>query len=62
MKFTNIGDSEELKFVVKDNFEMKNNRPKFNKEYTDPVNAKAFAAELIKHTYQNGWSLPEMPS
>jgi hypothetical protein len=62
MKFTNIGDSEELKFVVKDNFEMKDNRPRFNKEYTDPVNAKDFAAELIKHTYQNGWSLPEMPS
>jgi hypothetical protein len=28
---------------------------------TDPINAKAFAAELIKHKYRSGWDLPEMP-
>ena len=28
---------------------------------TDPVNAKAFAEELIKHNYREGWKLPDMP-
>jgi hypothetical protein len=30
---------------------------------TDPFSAKAFAAELVKHTYRKGgWELPEMPA
>ena len=33
----------------------------FNKTWTDPVDANAYAAELIKHTYREGWSLPDMP-
>jgi hypothetical protein len=28
---------------------------------TDPVNALAFAEELIKHDYRDGWKLPDMP-
>jgi hypothetical protein len=35
--------------------------PSFNRKYTEPVSAKAFAAELIKHNYREGWALPEMP-
>lgn len=27
---------------------------------SDPVHAKEFAAELIKHTYRAGWNLSEM--
>lgn len=27
----------------------------------ESVSAKAFADELIKHTYREGWSLPDMP-
>ncbi len=36
--------------------------PRFNKVWDEPINAKAFAQDLIKHTYRDGWSLPEMPS
>ncbi len=28
----------------------------------DPFSAKEFAAELIKHTYHNGFTLPDMPA
>ena len=35
--------------------------PTFNKTWTEPVNANAFAQELIKHTYRDGWKLPDMP-
>ena len=27
----------------------------------NPEHAKAFAEELIKHTYRPGWTLPAMP-
>jgi len=26
------------------------------------MNAKEFANEMIKHNYQEGWSLPDMPA
>ena len=35
--------------------------PKFDKVWTDPVPAKQFAEELIKHNYRQGWNLPAMP-
>ena len=35
--------------------------PKFNKIWTDPVNAQAYAQELIRHNYRQGWKLPDMP-
>ncbi|HOF20291.1 MAG TPA: gfo/Idh/MocA family oxidoreductase, partial [Bacteroidales bacterium] len=28
----------------------------------ETVSAKAFADELIRHTYREGWSLPDMPA
>lgn len=61
MEFTNIGDNEELKIVLEDNFSIKDGHPTFNKVWTDPMNAKEFANEMIKHTYRDGWSLPDMP-
>jgi hypothetical protein len=61
MKFTNIGASETIKTVVKDGFTIKDGHPSFNKDWTDPVNAQAFAAELINHNYREGWKLPAMP-
>ncbi|MEN8124577.1 MAG: Gfo/Idh/MocA family oxidoreductase [Bacteroidota bacterium] len=61
MAFTNITDSEKIKIVEKDNFKIHDGHPTFNKDYTDPVSAKAFAAELIKHDYRDGWKLPDMP-
>jgi len=62
MKFTNIGDNEEIKTVIKDGFTIHDGHPTFDKTWTDPVNANAYAAELVKHTYREGWSLPDMPA
>ncbi len=61
MKFTNIGADETIKTVIKDGFTIKDGHPSFNKDWTEPVNAQTFAAELINHKYRDGWSLPEMP-
>jgi hypothetical protein len=62
MQFKNIGDDERLKICIEDNFSVHNGHPTFNKKWTDPMPAQAFAAELIKHTYRNGWNLPAMPA
>ncbi len=62
MQFTNLTDDEKIRICVEDNFSIKDGHPTFQKKWTDPMPAKAFAAELIKHTYRNGWSLPAMPA
>ena len=61
MRFTNIGNDENIKFKVKDGFAVHDGHPTFQNKYTDDINAQAFAAELIKHTYREGYSLPDMP-
>lgn len=61
MEFTNIGDDENIRIVIEDGFNITDGHPTFNKTMTDPINAKAFAAELVKHNYRDGWSLPDMP-
>ncbi len=61
MKFTNITPDETLKIMVEDGFSIKDGHPTFNKVWTDPFNALAFAQELIKHNYRDGWKLPDMP-
>ena len=61
MQFTNIKDDETIKILIKDDFKVVDGDPKFNKIWTDPVNAKQFASELIKHNYRDGWKLPDMP-
>ena len=62
MRFTNLDDSEMIKTVIKDGFEIKDGHPTFDKDWTDPVPATEFTAELIKHTYRDPWSLPDMPA
>lgn len=62
MKFTNIGANEEIRTVIKDGFQIKDGHPTFDKVWTDPVNAIAYSQELIKHTYREGWTLPDMPA
>ena len=62
MRFTNIGDDETIRTVIKDGFAIVDGHPTFNKDWTEPVSANAFAEELIKHTYRDGWSLPNMPN
>ncbi|WP_299578175.1 Gfo/Idh/MocA family oxidoreductase [uncultured Sunxiuqinia sp.] len=62
MEFTNLNDSEEIRTVIKDGFAIHDGHPTFKKTWTDPVSAKEFASELIKHTYRAPWSLPDMPA
>jgi predicted dehydrogenase len=62
MKFTNLTDEEKVKICLEDNFTLVDGDPKFNKKWTEPVPAKDFAAELIKHTYRAPFTLPDMPA
>jgi hypothetical protein len=62
MRFTNVNDQEKIKIVTEDNFSIKDGHPTFNRKFTDPVSAKEFAAELIKHTYRDPYKLPDMPA
>ena len=61
MRFTNIPSNAEIRTVIEDGFKIKDGHPTFDKTWTDPVNANAFAQELIKHTYRDGWKLADMP-
>ena len=62
MRFTNINDNETLRIVIKDGFKIHDGHPTFDKTYTEPpLNAQAFAQELIKHNYREGWKLPALP-
>ena len=62
MQFTNIGDGEEIRFIISEGFKIRGGHPSFNAKMSDPINAKEFASELIKHNYRTGWNLPVMPS
>jgi hypothetical protein len=62
MKFTNITDDDKIQICIEDGFSIHNGHPTFNKKFTDKMSAKAFATELISHTYRNGWTLPPMPA
>jgi hypothetical protein len=62
MTFTNISDSDTIKTVIEDGFKIEDGHPTFDKTWTEDMSAKEFAAELIKHTYREGWSLPDMPT
>jgi hypothetical protein len=61
MKFTNIGEDEKLSFRLQNQFSVVNGHPTWNNKDTEPVNAKQFAEELVKHTYREGWKLQDMP-
>lgn len=62
MKFTNINSNEEIKTVIKDGFKIHDGHPTFNKDWTEPMNAVEYSQELIKHSYRDGWKLPDMPA
>jgi len=57
MQFTNIGDSDEIRWIKS----FGEGGGSMRTAATEPMNAKATAAELIKHSYRQGWSLPAMP-
>jgi hypothetical protein len=61
MTFKNIGADEKLRLTVSDNFTIIDGDPKFDRPNVT-VDAKAFADEMIKHTYRKGFTLPEMPA
>ena len=61
MQFTNIPENATVKSMIKDGFSIKDGHPTFQNKYTEPVNAREFAAELIKPKYQNGFVIPELP-
>jgi len=56
MKITNISDSDEVRIVKSDTFTVHNGHPTFDTQH-ETISAKAFAEEMIKHNYREGWSL-----
>ena len=58
MQFTNIGDNDEIRWINSLGVGAGN----MQRNMGEPMNAKATAQELIKHTYRDGWSLPAMPA
>ena len=62
MRFTNIPKDAKVRICKKDGFTIQDGHPTFNKEWTDPVDANEYAAELVKKVYRQGWSLPDMPT
>ncbi len=62
MQFTNIPEKATVRAMIKDGFTIHDGHPSFNKTYTEPVNARQFAAELIKPKYRDGYVLPDMPA
>lgn len=61
MRFTNISDNDKIRIMIEDGFSINDGHPTFNKTFTDEMNAKIFAEELIKHNYREGWKLADMP-
>ncbi len=60
MRFTNIGPSEELHIVSKNEFKVIEGHPHSDIKYTT-FNALEAVSEYIKHNYREGRSLPAMP-
>ena len=60
MEFTNISANEGFKVVTTDEFKVIDGHPHFNTEYTS-LNAVEMAKEYIRHSYREGWGLPDMP-
>ena len=61
MEFTNIGAEDKVRLTISDNFTIIDGDPKFDRPNLT-LNAKEFAAEMVKHTYRKGYSLPDMPA
>ncbi len=63
MEFTNLSESETIRTVIHDGFEIHDGHPTFKKDWTDKISAREYAAELVKHTpREGGWELPDMPA
>ena len=64
MEFTNINDDETINFQLESLFEVVDGHPteRSTGRGGARASAKVVAAELIKRTYRQGWSLPDMPA
>jgi hypothetical protein len=62
MKFTNISDTDKVRTCIEDGFSIHNGHPTFNKKWTDPMSSQQYSQELIRHTYRQGYTLPDMPA
>ena len=60
MRFTNISPNDKIKIVTVDDFKVIDGDPRFDRRFAE-FNAAEMANEWIKHTYNNGFSLPDMP-
>jgi hypothetical protein len=60
MEFTNIGDNDNVRLTISDNFTIVDGDPKFDRPNIQ-LNAKQFASEMVQHTYRKGFTLPDMP-
>jgi predicted dehydrogenase len=56
MKFLNISDTDEIRVVTSDKFEIIDGHPHFDTQHA-AINAKHAADEYIRHTYREGWSI-----
>ena len=61
MRLTNISDTEVFQIVNYDDFQVIDGDPRFDRRYAE-FNAKQMAEEWVKHTYHNGFTLPDMPA
>jgi len=55
MKIKNISDSDEIRVVTTDKFQVVDGHPHFDTKYST-INAKAAAEEYVKRPYRDGWS------
>ncbi len=61
MRFTNISANDKVKIVNYDDFKVIDGDPRFDRRYAE-YSALDLAKEWIRHTYHNGYALPEMPN
>ncbi|HYQ56878.1 MAG TPA: Gfo/Idh/MocA family oxidoreductase [Draconibacterium sp.] len=54
IRFNNIGSSDTIRILTRDQFEVSDGLPKFDNNYTS-LPAQGTAEEWIRHTYRNGW-------
>jgi len=53
-RFTNISDQDQLQILIRDNFELADGDPRFNKKFTT-LPARQTAEEWIRQNYRQGW-------
>lgn len=61
MRFTNISPNDKIKIVTLDEYAVIDGDPRFNRQFAE-FNAAEMAQEWIRHTYHNGFTLPDMPA